>query len=222
MESGASVVGLDFDASLAWPIYDWMGVAKAALESVSRYLARDLGPAGDPRQPRRRPARSAPSPRAGSPGFEQLAELWRAAGAARAGTSRTPRRSRARSAFCSPTTRARSAARSSTSTAAFTPSARRPTFRSGPAPLPSVECRAAGCHPSATSASARCWARSRSRSRASSCASATRRRRRRRSSAAPTRCPVLGLLAWLEDRRFGRRSWRERRVALALGRVLRV
>ena len=41
---GASVVGLDFDASVAWPGYDWMGVAKAALESTSRYLARDLGP----------------------------------------------------------------------------------------------------------------------------------------------------------------------------------
>ncbi len=43
--NGASVVGLDFDARVAWPIYDWQGVAKAALESVSRYLARDLGPA---------------------------------------------------------------------------------------------------------------------------------------------------------------------------------
>lgn len=43
---GASVVGLDFDASVAWPIYDWMGVSKAALESVSRYLARDLGRRG--------------------------------------------------------------------------------------------------------------------------------------------------------------------------------
>lgn len=41
---GASVVGLDFDASVAWPAYDWMGVSKAALESLSRYLARDLGP----------------------------------------------------------------------------------------------------------------------------------------------------------------------------------
>jgi enoyl ACP reductase len=40
----ASVVGLDFDAAVAWPGYDWMGVAKAALESTSRYLARDLGP----------------------------------------------------------------------------------------------------------------------------------------------------------------------------------
>jgi enoyl-[acyl-carrier protein] reductase I len=41
---GGSVVGLDFDAQVAWPKYDWMGVAKAALESTSRYLARDLGP----------------------------------------------------------------------------------------------------------------------------------------------------------------------------------
>ena len=49
---GGAVVGLDFDAAVAWPVYDWMGVAKAALESVSRYLARDLGPRGDPRQPR--------------------------------------------------------------------------------------------------------------------------------------------------------------------------
>lgn len=42
----ASIVGLDFDASVAWPAYDWMGVAKAGLESASRYLARDLGPDG--------------------------------------------------------------------------------------------------------------------------------------------------------------------------------
>jgi meromycolic acid enoyl-[acyl-carrier-protein] reductase len=45
-DEGASVVGLDFDASVAWPVYDWMGVAKAALEATSRYLARDLGPRG--------------------------------------------------------------------------------------------------------------------------------------------------------------------------------
>jgi enoyl-[acyl-carrier protein] reductase I len=44
--AGTSIVGLDFDASLAWPSYDWMGVSKAALESVSRYLAKELGPAG--------------------------------------------------------------------------------------------------------------------------------------------------------------------------------
>jgi enoyl ACP reductase len=42
-EAGGSIVGLDFDAGQAWPAYDWMGVAKAALESTSRYLARDLG-----------------------------------------------------------------------------------------------------------------------------------------------------------------------------------
>ncbi len=46
MEEGGGIVGLDFDATVAWPSYDWMGVAKAALESVNRYLARDLGPQG--------------------------------------------------------------------------------------------------------------------------------------------------------------------------------
>ena len=43
MTSGSSYVGLDFDARVAWPAYDWMGVAKAGLESANRYLARDLG-----------------------------------------------------------------------------------------------------------------------------------------------------------------------------------
>jgi enoyl ACP reductase len=46
MEEGGSVVGMTFDATVAWPAYDWMGVAKAGLESCSRYLARDLGPKG--------------------------------------------------------------------------------------------------------------------------------------------------------------------------------
>jgi enoyl-[acyl-carrier protein] reductase I len=46
MSPGGSVVGLTFDARFAWPVYDWMGVAKAAFESTSRYLARDLGPHG--------------------------------------------------------------------------------------------------------------------------------------------------------------------------------
>ncbi|MGH8795014.1 MAG: enoyl-ACP reductase FabI [Stackebrandtia sp.] len=46
MGEGGAIVGLDFDASQAWPVYDWMGVAKAGLESVTRYLARDLGPKG--------------------------------------------------------------------------------------------------------------------------------------------------------------------------------
>ena len=46
MPPGSSYVGLDFDATVAWPAYDWMGVAKAGLESANRYLARDLGPHG--------------------------------------------------------------------------------------------------------------------------------------------------------------------------------
>jgi enoyl ACP reductase len=77
MDDGGSLVGMDFDASVAWPIYDWMGVAKAALESVSRYLARDLGPAGVrvnliSAGPLATPAAS------GIPGFERLAESWSA------------------------------------------------------------------------------------------------------------------------------------------------
>jgi enoyl-[acyl-carrier protein] reductase I len=46
MPRGGSIVTLDFDNRFAWPVYDWMGVCKAGLESVVRYLARDLGPAG--------------------------------------------------------------------------------------------------------------------------------------------------------------------------------
>ena len=46
MSGGGSIVGLDFDATQAWPSYDWMGVSKAALEATARYLARDLGPKG--------------------------------------------------------------------------------------------------------------------------------------------------------------------------------
>ena len=77
MGRGGALVGLDFDASLAWPIYDWMGVAKAALESVNRYLARDLGPAGI----RANLVSAGPIGTVaaqGIPGFETLAELWRA------------------------------------------------------------------------------------------------------------------------------------------------
>ena len=44
MPDGGSIVGLDFDNTVAWPVYDWMGVAKSAFESTARYLARDLGP----------------------------------------------------------------------------------------------------------------------------------------------------------------------------------
>jgi enoyl ACP reductase len=46
MSAGGGIVGLTFDATKAWPVYDWMGVAKAGLESTSRYLARYLGPEG--------------------------------------------------------------------------------------------------------------------------------------------------------------------------------
>ena len=46
MNKGASIVGLDFDNTVAWPAYNWMGVAKSALESTSRYLAKELGPRG--------------------------------------------------------------------------------------------------------------------------------------------------------------------------------
>ena len=46
MPNGGSILGMDFDARVAWPAYNWMGVAKAALESTSRYLARELGPRG--------------------------------------------------------------------------------------------------------------------------------------------------------------------------------
>ncbi len=77
MPPGSSLVGLDFDAGVAWPIYDWMGVAKAALESVSRYLARDLGPSGI----RVNLVSAGPLGTVaarGIPGFERLAELWRA------------------------------------------------------------------------------------------------------------------------------------------------
>ncbi|MFE3593173.1 enoyl-ACP reductase FabI [Streptomyces niveus] len=75
MERGGSVVGLTFDAQFAWPKYDWMGIAKAALESTNRYLARDLGAqnircnlisAG--------PLKSMAAK--SIPGFEELADVW--------------------------------------------------------------------------------------------------------------------------------------------------
>ena len=72
---GAAIVSLDFDASVAWPIYDWMGVSKAALESITRYLARYLGPLGIrvncvSAGPLRTMAAK------GIPGFETLAASW--------------------------------------------------------------------------------------------------------------------------------------------------
>ena len=76
MGSGGSIVGLDFDATVAWPIYDWMGVAKAALESVCRYLARDLGPRGIRVNLISAGPLGTVAAR-GIPGFERLASLWR-------------------------------------------------------------------------------------------------------------------------------------------------
>jgi len=72
---GGAIVGLDFDASVAWPIYDWMGVAKAALESVARYLARDLAE----RQIRVNLVSAGPIrtlAASGIPGFGDLAANW--------------------------------------------------------------------------------------------------------------------------------------------------
>jgi enoyl-[acyl-carrier protein] reductase I len=74
-EEGGSLVALDFDASVAWPIYDWMGVAKAALESVSRYLARDLGASGI-RVNLVSAGPIATAAAGGIPGFNKLADLW--------------------------------------------------------------------------------------------------------------------------------------------------
>ncbi|GAA1479380.1 enoyl-ACP reductase FabI [Nocardioides aestuarii] len=75
MSGGGSVVGLTFDATTAWPAYDWMGVAKAGLESTSRYLARDLGPDGIrvnlvSAGPLRTLAAKA------IPGFAELEDMW--------------------------------------------------------------------------------------------------------------------------------------------------
>jgi enoyl ACP reductase len=75
MSEGGSLVGLDFDATVAWPSYDWMGVSKAALESVSRYLARDLGPDGvRVNLIAAGPIRTAAA--SGVPGFEDLESAW--------------------------------------------------------------------------------------------------------------------------------------------------
>lgn len=75
MSEGGSVVGLTFDATVAWPAYDWMGVAKAALESTSRYLARDLGPLGI----RANLVSAGPLKTIAAkaiPGFEDLDSMW--------------------------------------------------------------------------------------------------------------------------------------------------
>jgi enoyl ACP reductase len=75
MGDGGAFVGLDFDAAVAWPSYDWMGVSKAALESVNRYLARDLGPHGV----RANLVAAGPihtAAASGVPGFSELETAW--------------------------------------------------------------------------------------------------------------------------------------------------
>ena len=75
MTDGGSVVGLDFDNRQAWPAYDWMGVAKAALESTARYLARDLG--GDGIRVNlvcAGPLRTVAA--RGVPGFDRFEDVW--------------------------------------------------------------------------------------------------------------------------------------------------
>jgi enoyl-[acyl-carrier protein] reductase I len=75
MSDGGSIVGLDFDARQAWPGYDWMGVAKAALESTARYLARDLG--GDGVRVNlvcAGPLRTVAA--RGVPGFDRFEDVW--------------------------------------------------------------------------------------------------------------------------------------------------
>jgi len=73
--TGGSLVGLDFDANAAWPVYNWMGVCKAALEAANRYIARDLGPQGI----RANLVAAGPlTTRAagGIPGFDLLLDAW--------------------------------------------------------------------------------------------------------------------------------------------------
>jgi enoyl-[acyl-carrier protein] reductase I len=74
-ERGGSIVGLDFDAAGAWPVYNWMGVCKAGLEAASRYVARDLGP----RRIRSNLVAAGPihtRAAGGIPSFEQLTDAW--------------------------------------------------------------------------------------------------------------------------------------------------
>ena len=76
LRSGGSIVGLTFDATTAWPAYDWMGVAKAALENTSRYVARDLGADGI----RCNLVSAGPLKTLAAkaiPGFEDLESAWR-------------------------------------------------------------------------------------------------------------------------------------------------
>ncbi len=72
---GGALVAMDFDNTQAWPAYDWMGVAKSALQSVTRYLARDLGEFGI----RVNAVSAGPLATVAAksiPGFERFDEVW--------------------------------------------------------------------------------------------------------------------------------------------------
>ena len=128
LADGGAIVGLDFDNQHhAWPVYDWMGVAKAAFESTARYLARSSGRGTSgstswlrvpcARSRRARSPASTSSRRSGTSGRRS------------AGTSATPSPPRAPSSRCCPTGSPPRRARSSTSTAATTRSAPEPPAR---------------------------------------------------------------------------------------------
>jgi enoyl-[acyl-carrier protein] reductase I len=75
LNNPSSVVGLTFDASVSWPVYDWMGVAKAAFESTARYMARYLGAEGvRVNLVSAGPLRTTAAK--GIPGFAKMEELW--------------------------------------------------------------------------------------------------------------------------------------------------
>ena len=145
MERGGSIVGLDFDNDdVAWPVYDWMGVAKAAFESAARYLARDLGPQGiRVNLVAAGPIRTIAA--TSIPGFEQFEEVVGRARAA--GLGRQGRRAgrQARASRCCRTGSPPRPARWSTSTAASTPSV---PERTGP-PLSVCKTAPSTTHPHA-------------------------------------------------------------------------
>ena len=123
MSAGGSIVGLTFDATEAWPVYDWMGVAKAGLESANRYLASYLGQQGirvnlvSAGPLRTMAAKSIP-------GFEKFEDAWALAGAARLGPHRPGADREGHAARCCRTGSRPRPARSSTSTVGSTRSAR--------------------------------------------------------------------------------------------------
>ena len=145
MGPGSSLVGLDFDATVAWPAYDWMGVAKAALESTARYLARELGRRGIrvnlvAAGPIRTMAAKS------IPGFAAFEDAWQARAPLGLGHQRHRARSPGPAWHCCRTGSPPPPARWSTSTAGITPSAperRTPVATAQGRPRPSARARGA-------------------------------------------------------------------------------